>query len=529
MCALMVWVTGPISADRTTAEYNALLDRIQETEQLPVIVTLDLKTPFQPEGRLSTTAVQAQRTAIATAQAELSQQLLPYGARIYVEYEVFPLLAVVVDEAAPRFLTTSPLVTSIEEDVAVPVALLSSTAVIGAPATWSQGYDGSGWTVVVLDNGIDSNHPFLTGRMPAEYCFSNANGASFSLCPNGTPYDTSADFEIPACSVSAPGDLCSHGTHVAGIVGGADNGGVPGYNGVAPDAQVIPIQVFTRFNSGCSPTSPCSLSYSSDQLLALQYIFTTLRLSHNISSVNMSLGGGDGRVSISRHNAATANSAAVVVGFDDGAAEALIAYGRWRFCFWRAFFECPSSVCQQLLAVLVGGNVDPPLRHQDGLYLQSEVGSMRIVRRIWRYSDTQSRSQRSSASRWPSVRHPHTEALPMQAIMEAEISLGCHPRDVSKEKPGYDIESLDPRNGRLRFIEVKGRQAGAETVSVTKNEILTARNRLEQFILALVEVSDGRAYPPRYVRQLFATEPDFGVTSVNYDLPDLLARSAPPA
>lgn len=42
----------------------------------------------------------------------------------------------------------------------------------------------------------------------------------------------------------------------------------------------------------------------------------------------------------------------------------------------------------------------------------------------------------------------------MQAVMEAEISLGCHPRDVSKEKPGYDIESLDPRNGRLRFIEV---------------------------------------------------------------------------
>ena len=154
MCALMVWVTGPISADRTTAEYNALLDRIQETEQLPVIVTLDLKTPFQPEGRLSTTAVQAQRTAIATAQAELSQQLLPYGARIYVEYEVFSLLAVVVDEAAPRFLTTSPLVTSIEGDVAVPVALLSSTAVIGAPATWSQGYDGSGWTVVVLDHRL---------------------------------------------------------------------------------------------------------------------------------------------------------------------------------------------------------------------------------------------------------------------------------------------------------------------------------------------------------------------------------------
>lgn len=58
---------------------------------------------------------------------------------------------------------------------------------------------------------------------------------------------------------------------------------------------------------------------------------------------------------------------------------------------------------------------------------------------------------------------------------------------------------------------------------------MSALNRPEQFILALVEVSDDRAYPPRSVRQPFATEPDFGVTSVNYDLPDLLVRSTPPA
>lgn len=33
----------------------------------------------------------------------------------------------------------------------------------------------------------------------------------------------------------------------------------------------------------------------------------------------------------------------------------------------------------------------------------------------------------------------------------------------------------------------------------------------------------------RYVRQPFQREPDFGVTSVNYDLPDLLARTEEPA
>jgi choline dehydrogenase-like flavoprotein len=74
-------------------------------------------------------------------------------------------------------------------------------------------------------------------------------------------------------------------------------------------------------------------------------------------------------------------------------------------------------------------------------------------------------------------------------------------------------------------IEVEGRRAGADTVTVTRNEILTAINSPDQYILALVEVEDGKAREPRYVRKPFKKEQDFGVTSVNYDLSELLARS----
>jgi hypothetical protein len=121
-----------------------------------------------------------------------------------------------------------------------------------------------------------------------------------------------------------------------------------------------------------------------------------------------------------------------------------------------------------------------------------------------------------------------TEVIAMQAVWQAETDLGCHPRDVHKENLGYDIESLDPRSGRLRFIEVKGRRAEADTVTVTRNEILTAINAPEQYILAIVEVENGQARVPGYVRQPFNREPDFGVTSVNYDLPELLQRSSKP-
>jgi len=77
----------------------------------------------------------------------------------------------------------------------------------------------------------------------------------------------------------------------------------------------------------------------------------------------------------------------------------------------------------------------------------------------------------------------------------------------------------------MTIIEVKGCRVGAETVTVTRNEILTGLNKPDQYVLALVEMEDGQARPPRYVREPFSKEPDFGVTSVNYDLRELLTRS----
>ncbi len=120
------------------------------------------------------------------------------------------------------------------------------------------------------------------------------------------------------------------------------------------------------------------------------------------------------------------------------------------------------------------------------------------------------------------------EQLAMEAVLAAEQRLGYEPRDVSAEKCGYDIESQVPGTGLLRFIEVKGRVTGATTVTLTKNEILTALNKPEEFILALVEVDGDTPRQPRYVRQPFTREPDFGANSVNYDLNKLLARAEQP-
>lgn len=123
----------------------------------------------------------------------------------------------------------------------------------------------------------------------------------------------------------------------------------------------------------------------------------------------------------------------------------------------------------------------------------------------------------------------HVDRLAIDAVMETECRLGREPREMPHDNPGYDIESKDPVNNRLRFIEVKGKTAGSTTVTISKTQILTAFNKPDDFILSIVEVDGDKACSVRYVRHPFQSEPDFGVVSVNYDLEELLARSEEPA
>lgn len=122
------------------------------------------------------------------------------------------------------------------------------------------------------------------------------------------------------------------------------------------------------------------------------------------------------------------------------------------------------------------------------------------------------------------------ELKAMAAVMAIEKELGFDPKDVSALKCGYDIESEVPSSIRgggepLRFIEVKGRAKGAATVTVSKNEILTALNKPDEFILAIVEV-DGDLTKTVYLKAPFKNAPDFGATSVNYNIADLIGGAA---
>lgn len=114
------------------------------------------------------------------------------------------------------------------------------------------------------------------------------------------------------------------------------------------------------------------------------------------------------------------------------------------------------------------------------------------------------------------------ELSAMRAVMDIERTLGYIPHDVSALKCGYDIES---GNGdSVRFIEVKGRVKGADTVTVTAGEIKAALNSPDNFILALVEV-DGNNTRTIYLKRPFTAAPDFSASSVNYNIDRLLSNS----
>jgi SNF2 family DNA or RNA helicase len=122
------------------------------------------------------------------------------------------------------------------------------------------------------------------------------------------------------------------------------------------------------------------------------------------------------------------------------------------------------------------------------------------------------------------------ERIAMEAVRKHEESLGCHVVDVSADKCGWDLTSHPPMVGnRLpepRHIEVKGRVKGAATITVTRNEMLYAFNQGDKFVLAIVLVNEDDSHEgPYYVRRPFDSEPGWGVSSINYNLSNLLQKA----
>ena len=132
-----------------------------------------------------------------------------------------------------------------------------SSALIGLDGVFATtNFRGTGYSVAVLDTGIDYNHSALGGG------WGNRVLAGYDFVDDDTD----------------PMDENGHGTHVAGIIGSSDET----YSGIAPDVNLIALRVLDEEGNG-------SFGDVED---ALQWVISH-QSEYNIVAVNMSMGDGN--------------------------------------------------------------------------------------------------------------------------------------------------------------------------------------------------------------------------------------------
>jgi subtilisin family serine protease len=275
-------IIGPVDPAQT-AEFDRLIVLAREKGSVRVI--LQLATAFAPEGKLRADEMYDQRVGIKRAQEDLLARYRTGAVRQVTQFEYIPYLGAEVGAAELDRMKRDPRITGIFEDQIAEAALAESGPIVGAPTAWASGYTGSGQTVAIIDSGVDKNHTFLAGKVVSEACYSSNNASSTSVCPGAVTESTAANSGLN-CSTTIDG--CAHGTNVAGIAAGK---GVS-FSGVAKDANIIAIQVFSRFDSAtnCGSTPvPCALYWTSDLIKGLERVRTLSLTMSNIAAVNLSL------------------------------------------------------------------------------------------------------------------------------------------------------------------------------------------------------------------------------------------------
>ncbi len=142
-----------------------------------------------------------------------------------------------------------------EENIDLTPQMATSTSMTGATIAWDLGYTGEGMVVGVIDTGIKQTHEAFSvapknPKIDEAYLdevFEKYGDVMHGKNPDGAYYSAKMPYgwdyfdgdHIP----NHPAATQNHGSHVAGIVAG-NNG--KDFKGIAPDAQIIPLQVFNK-------------------------------------------------------------------------------------------------------------------------------------------------------------------------------------------------------------------------------------------------------------------------------------------
>ncbi|BCL34267.1 S8 family peptidase [Nostoc sp. MS1] len=129
---------------------------------------------------------------------------------------------------------------------------------IKAPEVWAHGYTGQGVTVAVIDTGVDYNHQDLKNNIWTNTKEIAGNGIDDD--GNGYVDDTNGwNFNDNNNNTL---DNNGHGTHVSGIISGANDG--VGVTGVAYNAKIMPVKVLDESGEGSYNSIANGIRYAAD-------------------------------------------------------------------------------------------------------------------------------------------------------------------------------------------------------------------------------------------------------------------------
>lgn len=261
---------APRLADKSAVAFQ--LEQHAKAGGVPVIVRLQDQAPPPAQSSMSDEA--RERASFSVTQPFVDRffgdRAVSSKATQVRRMRFFPLVAFTATESDLRKLVADPAVEAIFLDNVAKLSLNQSVPKIGMPRLWSAQDGrgkGEGTVVAILDAGVQSDHPFLGGRVVHQACFSSTTDGFYplkSLCPNGGPSQIGGRSGEP-CRL----DGCDHGTHLAGIAAGLNpKGRVTGEPrmGVAPKAEIVSILVVS--DAGGDPRSS-----DSNWIAALEHVY----------------------------------------------------------------------------------------------------------------------------------------------------------------------------------------------------------------------------------------------------------------
>ncbi len=293
-------INGDVATISEAGDGSAIVERYADDEMVEVIVVLEdapvAETVGINLGGLEPSAVNASRE-LKTQHQKVLNSIEKKADSFRVKYDYTLLMNGFAGEIAygqleslnavkgvkyafiaPRFLPAADeFVVLDENDAAVVSHGIDSGAIVPAMEhansdmntgeAWLQGYDGAGMTVAVIDSGIDLDHVMLSVE-PESPALALADIATVmekhqlhaeTLVPGVTAGELYTSSKIPfgfdygEADTSADDEM-GHGSHVAGIIGGATTTNLmKTYGiyevGVAPNAQLLAMKVFSASGS----------------------------------------------------------------------------------------------------------------------------------------------------------------------------------------------------------------------------------------------------------------------------------------